>query len=160
MSGDLGVGRRALALAGLLATATATSLACAPPPPTFTEDQVLGGVVVPVEELNTGARLYALHCASCHGVDGSGRGPAARHLDPGPRDFREARFLYKSTPGDDLPTDDDLIRVLVKGVPDRGMPPWKGMQPSDHRALVSYIKTFSPRWREPAGDPQQGPRGE
>lgn len=146
----------------VVATATilAAPLACAQPAPVFTEDQTLGGVVVPAAELNQGARLYTLHCASCHGVDGSGGGPAARHLSPGPRDFRRAEFLYKSTPGDALPTDDDLLRVLVKGVPDRGMPPWKGMQPSDLRALVSYVKTFSPRWREPVGDPQPRPPSE
>lgn len=159
MSGPPGGIRRALGLLVPTALSLAGSLACAPPPPVFTEGQVLGGVMISAEELNTGARLYTLHCASCHAVDGSGRGPAARHLDPGPRDFREAKFLYKSTPGDALPTDDDLIRVLVKGVPDRGMPPWKGMQNSDLKALVSFIKTFSPRWREP-GDPRSAGGGE
>lgn len=130
-----------LVMCGLLASA------CEPKAPAFTEALVLGGVRIEATELSRGQELYMRHCASCHGVDGSGRGPAARHIQPGPRDFRTGSFAHKSTLGDDLPTDADLLRVLKKGVPDRGMPPWGAMQEVDLRALANFIKTFSPRWR-------------
>ncbi|MCA9636144.1 MAG: cytochrome c [Myxococcales bacterium] len=144
--------------AGLLALGLALG-ACAEPPPRFTEAMVLGGVEVSVDELNAGAKLYGLHCASCHGFEGKGDGPAARHLNPGPRDLKAGDFVHKSTPGDALPTDADLLRVLREGLPGRGMPAWGGMRDEDLRALVAYIKTLSPRWREPVSDPQRPSAG-
>lgn len=36
------------------------------------------------DSLNTGAALYATHCASCHGDGGMGDGPAGTALDPAP----------------------------------------------------------------------------
>ncbi len=121
---------------------------CQGGPPAFTEAQVLGGVSVPAEILNHGQRLYMRSCASCHAADGSGRGPAARSLRPGPRDFRTGDFLYKSTPEGALPTDEDIAITIRNGRLERGMPSWRGMQETDIKALVQFIKTFSPRWRE------------
>lgn len=123
-------------------------VACESGPPPFTEPQVLGGVTIPAETLNAGQKLFNRYCASCHGYDGDGKGPAARNLDP--RDFRRAQFLYKSTPGDALPTDEDLAAIIRAGKVDKGMPAWVGLQDEDVDALVSYIKTFSPRWRSGA----------
>lgn len=145
-------------MTGRMALAVAALVACEPSPPVFTEALVLGGVRVEAAELNAGQKLFMMHCASCHGVDGSGRGPAARHLDPGPRDFRSGSFAYKSTPGDELPTDADILQTLRNGVVRRGMPAWSAMRDEDLKALVSFIKTFSPRWREgSAGDPATAP---
>ncbi len=120
-------------------------------PPPFTEPQQLGGVSVPADTLNQGQKLFNRYCASCHGYDGDGKGPAARNLEP--RDFRVAQFLYKTTPGDDLPTDRDLARTIREGKVDKGMPAWVGLRDEDVDALVSYIKTFSPRWRSDAKAP-------
>lgn len=131
---------RAAVLSALL-----LSLACEAGPPPFTEAQTLGGVSVPAEILNNGQKLFNRYCASCHGYEGKGDGPAARNLKP--RDFQAAVFLYKSTPGDDLPTDADLGATIRNGKVDNGMPAWVGMRDEDIAALVSYIKTFSPRWR-------------
>ncbi|MCA9714357.1 MAG: cytochrome c, partial [Myxococcales bacterium] len=113
---------------------------------------MLAGVEIPAETLNHGQRLYMRSCASCHAVDGSGRGPAARSLNPGPRDFRTGDFLYKSTPEGELPTDEDVAATIRNGRLERGMPAWRGMQETDITALVHFIKTFSPRWRDAAGD--------
>lgn len=129
----------------------AVFVACEAGPPPFTEPQVLGGVEVPAETLNQGQKLFNRYCASCHGYDGGGKGPAARNLEA--RDFRAAHFLYKSTPGDELPTDGDLANTIKQGKADKGMPAWGGLRDDDVRAVVSYIKTFSPRWREPLQAP-------
>ena len=40
-------------------------------------------------DLARGAALYAQHCASCHGADGSARTPAAAALDPAPIAFTD-----------------------------------------------------------------------
>ena len=45
-------------------------------------------VVIPVGKIapNDGKAMYGNYCASCHGVDGRGRGPIASTLStPGPR---------------------------------------------------------------------------
>lgn len=134
-----------------VAVAGSLLLACESGPPPFTEAQVLGGVSVPADTLNHGQKLFNRYCASCHGQDGGGQGPAARGLKP--RDFRAASFLYKSTPNDELPTDADLIATIKNGKVDKGMPAWVGLRDEDLAALVSYIKTFSPRWRSAPAAP-------
>lgn len=40
-------------------------------------------------DLQRGAQLYGSQCASCHGVSGDGRGPAAARLDPPPIAFTD-----------------------------------------------------------------------
>ena len=37
-------------------------------------------------------QIFATRCATCHGPDGAGNGPAAAALDPKPRDFRDASW--------------------------------------------------------------------
>lgn len=113
----------------------------------YTSPQILGGSEISPETLNEGKRLYRQYCASCHGVDGSGEGPAAGSLRAKPRDFRTGDFAHKSTPGDELPTHEDLREVITKGVPERGMPGWAGLRPEHLDAIAHYIKTFSPRWQ-------------
>lgn len=135
-----------LPVRGFLLAASCLLGACEAGPPPFTEAQVLGGVEVPASTLNHGQKLFNRYCASCHGYDGGGKGPAARNLEA--RDFRAAHFLYKSTPDDELPTDGDLANTIKQGRVDKGMPAWGGLRDDDVRAVVSYIKTFSPRWRE------------
>lgn len=126
--------------------------ACEGGPPPFTAGRTLlrvgeGPVEVPVDVLNHGQVLFHRYCASCHGYEGRGDGPAARNLEIKPRDFQAAQFLYGSAGADELPADRDLKRTIRTGVTARGMPAWGGMQDADLDALVSYIKTFSPRWQ-------------
>lgn len=97
-----------------------------------------------------GQRVYERHCAGCHGWDGKGEGPAAAFLDPKPRDFTAAKFKFRSTPSSYLPTDEDLMRTLVRGVHSTSMPSWRLLSDGDRKALVSYLKTFAPeKWSDP-----------
>lgn len=122
-------------------------------PPLFSAGRTLqrvgeAPIEVSAEDLNHGLKLFNRYCASCHGYDGGGTGPAARNLDPRPRDFRAAQFLYGSAVGEGgLPTDRELKGTIREGVVSRGMPAWAGLRDADLDALVSYIKTFSPRWQ-------------
>ena len=89
--------------------------------------------------------LYRQHCSHCHGISGDGAGPTARKLNPYPRDFRLARFKYKSTPLGKRPTDDDLKRVLTNGIPGTAMPSFRSLPEEDIAALVDYVKYLSIR---------------
>ena len=89
--------------------------------------------------------LYRQHCAHCHGITGDGAGPTARSLNPYPRDFRLAKFKYKSTPLGKRPTDSDLTRVLVNGVPGSAMPSFRHLPEEQITALVDYVKYLSIR---------------
>lgn len=48
--------------------------------------------------LEAGARLYAMHCASCHGVTGAADTEAARKLDPPPASFHDEARMATLTP--------------------------------------------------------------
>jgi mono/diheme cytochrome c family protein len=95
-----------------------------------------------------GKALYERYCMFCHGVYGDGRGESAAYLSPRPRDFTRAKFKCRSTPSDSLPLDDDLYDTISRGIHNSGMPSWKPLIRQDRVDLVSYIKTFSPRFQE------------
>jgi cytochrome c oxidase cbb3-type subunit 2 len=100
-----------------------------------------------------GREVYEDHCVGCHGVRGDGAGPAATFLMPLPRDFTAAVFKFRSTPSGSLPTDGDLYRTITRGVRWTAMPTWHEV-PDKHRlAVVAYLRTLSPRWREEPGEP-------
>ncbi|OGL45371.1 MAG: hypothetical protein A2W05_11675 [Candidatus Schekmanbacteria bacterium RBG_16_38_10] len=96
-----------------------------------------------------GKLVYEKYCIGCHGERSDGNGPASRFLDPRPRDFTDERALFKfrSTPSGSLPTDDDLIRTIRRGVHWSSMPSWELLPEKEIEALVGYIKTLSPKWR-------------
>jgi cytochrome c oxidase cbb3-type subunit 2 len=100
-------------------------------------------------------RLYNNACAPCHGVRGDGEGPAARQLgSPQPRDFTAAVFKFRSRPTGYLPTDEDLFRVISKGVPGTWMPAWERLLSEEQRSsLVRFIKGFSDLFNEEAEAP-------
>ncbi len=91
-----------------------------------------------------GKELFADNCASCHGEGGDGKGVCAPFLLPQPRDFTSGTYRFKSTPGNEMPTDQDLFRTVSIGLHGTGMPPWQFLLPEeDLWALVAYVKTFS-----------------
>ena len=91
--------------------------------------------------------LYDTSCANCHGTDGRGHGPAADPLNPRPRDFTRGWYKFRSTAADSIPTDDDLYRTIEVGLPGTSMLGWKGiLSEAQMRALVAYVKQFSPRF--------------
>jgi mono/diheme cytochrome c family protein len=103
-----------------------------------------------------GRRIYAQRCAICHGPDGGGNGPATPSLIPRPVDFLRGQFKYKSTPGDQPPTDADLVRVVSDGLQASAMPYFRDLlTPAEIRAVVAYVKGLSrvfagpPRRRSP-----------
>ena len=90
-----------------------------------------------------GARIYLARCAACHGERGDGRGPVAPYLDPAPRDFTAGVYKLRSTESGHPPTDDDLLRLVTRGIPGTAMPAWTQLSERDRRAVVGYVKRFS-----------------
>ena len=114
---------------------------------------LLVGVAAGIAQSPAGApptdakQLYDTSCASCHGTDGRGHGPAADALTPRPRDFTSGTYKFRSTASGSLPTDDDLYRAIAHGLPGTSMLGWKGiLSDGQMRALVVYVKQFSPRF--------------
>jgi mono/diheme cytochrome c family protein len=95
--------------------------------------------------LALGKRVYDDHCAVCHGVNGDGRGHAAHHFTVPPRDFTTGRYKLRSTGSGEPPTDDDLKRSIVKGLPGTGMVPQDHLSDAELEAVVTYIKRLSPK---------------
>ena len=102
-----------------------------------------------------GEQVYRRGCATCHGKAGDGKGPAARYLDPLPRDFTLGMFKFRSTPAGMLPTDEDLFRTVTVGIPTTAMPPFVDvLTERERRDVVAYIKSFSSNFENmPAAEP-------
>ncbi|QDT09006.1 cytochrome c [Planctomycetes bacterium K23_9] len=89
--------------------------------------------------------LFNKHCVACHGVSGSGAGPAAVFQNPYPRDFQAGVFKWKSTERSAKPTRDDLVGLLHRGVKGTGMPSFALVSEADVSALTDYLVYLSVR---------------
>src|SRR6266571_3673200 len=107
------------------------------------------------QDTTAGKVVYTKWCAGCHGDNGAGDGPAAKHMIPPPRDFTGAIYQIRSTPSGQLPTDADLLRSIDEGLGGTAMPGWK-TRLSDHqrRDVLAYIKTFSSFFADTSQRPQ------
>jgi mono/diheme cytochrome c family protein len=85
------------------------------------------------KELAEGKKLAETNCASCHGPEGKGNGPAAAALPPPkPADWTSARVAGES--------DGEIFWKISNG---RGaMPPWKHLPEKDRWELVNYIRSL------------------
>ena len=112
-------------------------------------------MTVPVSEelLTVGRRVYEARCLGCHGAKGDGNGLAATFLFPRPRDFTLGVFKFRTTPSGSLPTDGDLYRTVTRGVRWTAMPTWHELTDKDRLAVITYIKTFSSRWKDERPEP-------
>ena len=101
----------------------------------------------------SGARCIEARCVGCHGPKGDGNGPAATFLFPRPRDFTVGVFKFRTTPSGSLPTDGDLFRTVTRGVRWTAMPTWHELPDKERLAVVTFIKTFSKRWKDEKPEP-------
>ena len=101
----------------------------------------------PVSSTEDGSHygLYREHCIVCHGVAGSGLGPAAGLLNPYPRDFRHGQFKFKSTAKGAKPTREDLRRILKQGIVGTGMPAFHLVKDDELESLIDYVIFLSVR---------------
>lgn len=90
----------------------------------------LAPAVVP--DLSRGTALYAENCASCHGANGNGLGPAAQGMDPPPIDFTDrARARERSLFA--------LYQVVEQGLEGTAMTSFAHLPPEDRWALAFHV---------------------
>ena len=94
-----------------------------------------------------GKVVYDRYCVGCHGPLGDGHGIAADMLIVKPRDFTKGIFKFRSTPTGALPTDEDLYKIITRGVYRTSMPDWALLSERERVAVVQYVKTFYPEWQ-------------
>lgn len=116
-----------------------------PNPPV--ENGMAGKRTIPVEILNQGHDVYVQYCQTCHGEKGDGQGISAAGMRPAPRDFRSGLVKFGGVAAGKLPQDAALDRTLSHGLAGTPMLAWD-LGPQERNAVIQYIKTFSPRWKE------------
>jgi len=98
---------------------------------------ILAFVVVPAEaqspldtlteaDIADGERLFRLHCARCHGIDGAG-GEGSNLV--------RAKLKY-------APDDESLIEVMGEGIPGTGMPAFWTLDEKQATRVAGYVRTL------------------
>ena len=101
-----------------------------------------------------GKNLYGKYCSQCHGEKGDGEGYATPHLYPRPRDFTTGKFKVRTTPSGALPTHQDLVNIIRRGMPYTSMPAWPNLSDQEVSDLAYFITTFSPEFSNPESIPK------
>ena len=101
-------------------------------------------VPVTSEYLEEGRDSFLTHCATCHGVDGSGKTPVGSNLYPSVPDLRSAATQRLS--------DGEIRCIIENGVQLTGMPAWNSSGVGDDVwKLALFVRSLSPlRHSEPA----------
>jgi len=89
-------------------------------------------------EPEEGKEKFQQICASCHGPEGKGDGPAAAALDPKPRNLSDAAYVSGLT-------DDHIFKTVKEGGAAVGksalMPAWGGtISDEDIWNVIAYIR--------------------
>ena len=101
----------------------------------------------PAAALQGGKAVFDKHCVECHGPTGRGDGAAAGFLTPRPRDFTLGKYKIRTTETGHVPTDEDLIGSVRRGLYGTAMPGWDRVLPdADIEAVVQYVKSLSPQF--------------
>jgi len=92
-------------------------------------------------DLADGERLFRIHCARCHGIDGAG-GEGSN--------LAKARLKY-------APDDEALIDVIDSGIPGTGMPAIWSLDDDQSMRVAGYVRTLGQLEDEDMpGDPLRG----
>jgi mono/diheme cytochrome c family protein len=102
----------------------------------------------------SGKQTYLKYCSQCHGEKGDGEGYATPHLLPRPRNFTTGKFKVRTTPSGALPTHQDLVNIIRRGMPYTSMPAWPDFSDQQVSDLAYFITTFSPDFSNPENVPQ------
>ena len=82
-------------------------------------------------------------CFSCHGPLGLGDGAAAAALNPKPRSFADAQYLYDTDGDKKTGTETDIFNIITNGAQKYGgnmmMVARPDIPEADRKALVKYV---------------------
>ena len=92
-------------------------------------------------DAQSGGRIYAQYCASCHGPTGHGDGPVAGTLNPKPANHSDHVFMASLS-------DQHLYQVISKGGASVGkspmMAPWGGViNEQGIKDLIAFLRRLS-----------------
>ncbi len=78
------------------------------------------------DAVRAGAKLYARHCAQCHGLDagGSGRAPSLR------------------SPAVQSASPEEMFHTLTNGRMSRGMPSWAHLPAERRWQIITYLRSL------------------
>ena len=96
-------------------------------------------------------------CSQCHGEKGDGEGYATPHLFPRPRDFTTGKFKVRSTPTGALPTHQDLVNIIRRGMPYTSMPAWPTLTDQEVSDSPISSRRFSPDFANAESVPKPVP---
>ena len=91
----------------------------------------------------SGKQNFEIHCVGCHGAIGDGGGPAARYLNPRPRNFRRGLFKFTSTDAASRPQRRDLFQTITRGLAGSSMPEFRLVNEEKRWDLVEYVRWLS-----------------
>jgi mono/diheme cytochrome c family protein len=90
------------------------------------------------EIIARGRDLFKGNCASCHGDNGAGDGPAGLLLNPRPRNFHQATGWTNGA------RVSEIYRTLQEGIIRNGMASYSYLPPADRFALIHVVRSFHP----------------
>ena len=87
-----------------------------------------------------GQKVYAMHCAECHGDAGEGDGPMAAYTgDPQPSDLTDAMWQHGSSDG-------EIYTAIHDGIEGTGMRNYdKELTSEDIWHVVNYLRSIGPK---------------
>lgn len=114
-------------------------------------DYLRDGGVIETGRLAAGRETFEAECAGCHGIQGDstvpgdGAGPAARFMNPRPRNFRKGKFKFTSTKSGERPMRKDLYRTITQGLAGSSMPSFKLITDERRKDIVEYVRYIAMR---------------
>ena len=75
---------------------------------------------------------------------GTAKATPRRICSPGRATSRRGKFKVRTTPNGALPTHQDLVNIIRRGMPYTSMPAWPDLSDQEVSDLAYYLKTFSP----------------
>ena len=99
--------------------------------------------------MTAGQDVYKKQCTPCHGILGDGKGFLAAGFAVKPRDFRQGTYKFRSTKSGELPTIDDVEKIIRVGVPNTTMPAWgQFLTPEQIKDVARYLIVFSDNFKQ------------
>jgi putative heme-binding domain-containing protein len=91
-------------------------------------------------DLISGERAFRQYCANCHGPDGD----LIANVDLGHNNFRQSY------------TDENLVGIIMNGIPDTPMPPTPRVTDEQASMVVAWLRSLGEREEGMSGDPVLG----
>lgn len=90
-----------------------------------------------------GEKLYATHCAACHGPKGAGDGVQALKFTPRPSNLADAQWKHG-------PSDGEIFTVIRNGVPKTPMSAFsKKITERETWDVVNFLRSLGPNSAQP-----------